>query len=366
MGYDYYEFMTVDRQLSQAAMDSLRGLGRKALVTPTMFSLTTYYESAGVDPDDLLSRYFDAYIHLNNYGLRELAFKFPRRAIDLKAWQPYLSGEDLACRVDGDAAILTMRTQREGGGWEYGEGWLLELLPCRTELVEGDLRPLYLAWLGVLEYGEVLEDDDHEPPVPPALATLTDAQKVFVNYLALDWSLVDAAAEAASSAPTVPSRDDLLAWMAGLPQSDKDQWLTSWVLEDDASARLEILGRFREAHAPAVASRGRTRRVADLLDRWGERHQEAEEEERRHVAQEREERLASLAEDVPGAWELVDDLLADNHWKRRSKAIALLLQLKELSEARGSNEEFQARMAVLRTKYRRRPALLARFDQAAL
>ena len=44
--------------------------------------------------------------------------------------------------------ILDIAIHEEGGGeWMEGEGWLAALAPLRQDMLRGDWRGLYLAWL---------------------------------------------------------------------------------------------------------------------------------------------------------------------------------------------------------------------------
>lgn len=70
--------------------------------------------------------------------------------------------------------------------WTEGEGWLDELVELREELIQGDFRVLYLAWLKAAENAlglEGIDKDTMEPPVPPGLNQLSDALKTFVRFL---------------------------------------------------------------------------------------------------------------------------------------------------------------------------------------
>ncbi len=60
----------------------------------------------------------------------------------------------------------------EQGGWAEGEGWLDDLIGLRQELMQGDLRGVYLAWLKAAENAFLMEEidgDTMEPPVPDGL-----------------------------------------------------------------------------------------------------------------------------------------------------------------------------------------------------
>ena len=70
--------------------------------------------------------------------------------------------------------IVDLHSEDEDGveDWVDPEGRLAAIAPTRAELVEGDLRPLYLAWLLVVQDRE-LDEDELEPPVPAGLRELS-------------------------------------------------------------------------------------------------------------------------------------------------------------------------------------------------
>lgn len=77
-------------------------------------------------------------------------------------------------------------------------------MPLRDQLLTGDVRLLYLAWLrAVPNYADYdIEDDPIEPPIPPNLSQLSTPLETFVELVELDSDLVAAAAEASKKAAT--------------------------------------------------------------------------------------------------------------------------------------------------------------------
>ncbi len=66
--------------------------------------------------------------------------------------------------------LLDLNFHDEGqADWTEGEGWLDELAGLREELLQGDFRVLYLAWLKAAKRAletEEIDEDTLEPPVP--------------------------------------------------------------------------------------------------------------------------------------------------------------------------------------------------------
>src|SRR5690606_16927294 len=112
------------------------------------------------------------------------------------------------------------------GPWDDGPGWIDRLRPVRDELMQGDLRPLYLCWL-IWLYNVVIDDVEDttvEPPVPDGLGQLSPAQEALVEFLRIDHDLLAVAAECSKplTLAAAPSETDMRAWLAGLPEQQKD------------------------------------------------------------------------------------------------------------------------------------------------
>ena len=170
-----------------------------------------------------MEKYFDAFVYVANWGTHQLMFRLPRRLLDVRLARQYAAEEGLSLREKGQHVVLDFLSQEEDGGdWEEGEGWLPALLPLRTDLMAGDLRCLYLAWLSGIHSFED-DEDTPEPPLPPGLGKLTAPLKALVNFLRIDPDLIEAAAAAdAGAAPTGPSVADEAAWVAALPEAEKN------------------------------------------------------------------------------------------------------------------------------------------------
>lgn len=58
--YQYYEFQTIDRQLTDRQMRELRTISSRATISRTRFSNYDTYGDLKANPRDLLVQYFDA------------------------------------------------------------------------------------------------------------------------------------------------------------------------------------------------------------------------------------------------------------------------------------------------------------------
>ena len=82
-------------------------------------------------------------------------------------------GEELFLQVNECIERIqhTVSTERPDLSYPLYE-FLDSLVPLREQILEGDLRVLYLAWLKANEFADQDDEDSLEPPVPPNLQKL--------------------------------------------------------------------------------------------------------------------------------------------------------------------------------------------------
>src|SRR5690349_19197594 len=104
--YQYYEFLAVDRPLTEPEMRELRAVSSRAVITPTRF--TNHYEWGDFkgDPRAWMERYFDAFLYFANWGTHELMLRLPRRALEPATAKLYCRGDAASARVKGGNVIL--------------------------------------------------------------------------------------------------------------------------------------------------------------------------------------------------------------------------------------------------------------------
>lgn len=74
----YYEFQAIDRPPSAADQRELRAISTRAEITSGRFS--NHYEWGDLegDPEEMLLRWFDAFLYVSNFGSYPLSFRVPR------------------------------------------------------------------------------------------------------------------------------------------------------------------------------------------------------------------------------------------------------------------------------------------------
>ena len=168
--YQYYEFLALDRPLTEKQRAELRSISSRAEITATRFVNEYQCGDLKGDPRKMLERYFDAYLYLANWGTRQLMFRLPRGVLDSETVGQYLCTDTASLIETSSHLILDLYIDQEEADdyWDEPGGQLAAMVQARSELAAGDLRLLYLAWLLALQSDEV-DDEDTEPPVPAGL-----------------------------------------------------------------------------------------------------------------------------------------------------------------------------------------------------
>jgi hypothetical protein len=195
--YQHYEWQTIDRPLTHEEQAEVERLSSHMdEVTPTHAVVTYEWGDFKHDPKQVLVRYFDAFMYYANWGNQWLAFRFPKNLLDPAHIEPYLWEDAVTLKPAGEYLILTIAPEDEESYDDVDyEASLDTLAGVREEILNGDLRALYLAWLVVAELwggedgdGDEDENDQEEekaplePLVPPGLQNLTAAQAALARF----------------------------------------------------------------------------------------------------------------------------------------------------------------------------------------
>jgi len=380
--YQYYEFLAIDRPLSAEDLAYVRTLSSRVQPTSTQAVFTYSFGDFRGDPLHLLAKHYDVMLYLANWGSKQLAFRFPRAAIDQQALKPYHYGvEEIELTTVGQHVILNIAFQEEGGDWIEGEGQLASLAPLRDDILRGDLRALYLAWLASAARGTGAEHDDEEwddaeerdevngddliePAVPPGLGQLTAPLRAFMEFFDVDQDLVGAAA--AASEPLKATTEPIERWVPLLPEAERNAFLVRAARGEPIGA--ELLQGLREvggARRP-VAGAAPQRAFAAIAAASEEVRRQRQERERQEAERARLAKLDALAKREEQVWAQVPDLLARRTASGYDEAVAQLAELRDLAVHRNQRAAFDARLRGVLAPYSTSAALQRRLREKKL
>lgn len=368
--YQYYEFQTIDRPLTDEEESYINSLSSRVQLTPTRAVFTYSYGDLRANPKELVAKYFDAHLYLANWGTKQLIFRFPKALVDVEEMQKYCQEDFVSLHLIDEVVILDMMwNEEEGGFWidEGDESLLSSMLRLREQILQQDYRLLYLAWLkGVemaLAYEDISEDTD-EPPVPPGLAEFSRPLDEFATFFEIDSKLIEVAAQRSGTLQTI-SQESLHEAIRQLPREECERFLFRLAAREPRlsvtfNRRLQELIDLPEYQTPPP------RTVAELWaaaeeERHRKRKEQAQEAERQRMI-----KLEALAKRENETWQEVERLIQKSQAKPYDQAVALLVDLKALAEYQGKKDMFRLSINQLITKYRRRSGLMRRFERAGL
>jgi hypothetical protein len=371
--YQYYEFLALDRPLTEEQRAELRSISTRAEITATRFVNEYQWGDLKGDPLQMVKAYFDAFLYLANWGTRRLMFRLPRGVLDPETVGQYCGTDTVSLTETDSHLILSFYIDQEEPDdyWEGPGGQLAAMVQARSELAAGDLRLLYLAWLLALQRDE-MADDDTEPPVPAGLGQLSAGLQAIADFFDIDEDLI-AVAAAASTPIQEPS--GLAERVASLPAEEKDALLARVAAGEGAQVQALLLRRFRSAvdSQPTAPPRTAAELWQAAADRKEARAQAAEQARREAEARRTAARAAAyakhldqLATQTEAAWEKAAELIETKRPRDYDLATSLLRDLQALAEREDDTAAFRKRFGELRAQHQRKPSLLDRFDQAGL
>jgi hypothetical protein len=379
--YECYEFQSVDRRLSEDEVRTLRGYSSRAQISPTSFYNEYHFGSFKGNAEEWMAKYFDGFIYNSHWGTRILMLSLPAQVAAKRSIQPYATTEAFSVQEACGRTVLKFLWHDEDcDKWPQTNESLSPLLPLRTELVEGDLRGLYLGWLLGVQSGDC-DEDRTEPAVPPNLSRLSLAQQQMVAFLRIDPDLLAAAIEY-SPTVTVAARDrqSIQAWVASLDLAEKENTLVEVVMGEAAVVALRMRARFSAAQGipePRAAKKART--VGELMARASKlrtqrttaeaRAAEVEQKRREELAaQAHQNHLRSLRGRELEVWQKIEKLIAVKQAKSYDEAVRHLTDLRDLANASPSPNalDFQQRVTKLYQSHATKRTLLERLDRAGV
>jgi hypothetical protein len=334
--YQFIAFRAIDGPVSEKNLDYMRRQSKRAEITPWSFENEYNYGDFDGNVLEMLRRGYDIHFHYANFGIRKLLIRFPHGLPDLRAAKPYFVKDSLRFIKDkqGEGGVLEINPYFEPDDLEdlYDLDSILErLAPLRAEILDGDLRPLYIAHLGVVSSGEHDPDETQEGPVPARLDKPSHAQLCLAEVYGLKEALIEAAAQAG---PPMTATDDVSTaraeWLREQPELPKDAWLAAMLADPSAAVRAEILAKFR-ADQPTTTwpTAQPNRTISQLQVAAAEVANVTKRKAAAKAARQRAKKLAEMALDPDVTLRATNQLVAKRSKDAYRRASELLADLRE-------------------------------------
>jgi len=367
--YQRYEFMTSDRPLTQAQLEAVNGLSSH-IETSSTHALVEYdWGDFKHDPIAVLHEFFDGFLYWANWGAPRLAFRFPHGILPADLLTGYDLDDLVTFTRHTDHDILDIHFAELEAPDEWVDYELGSLIAMRDELIEGDLRALYIVWLAAQRMrkgaDEDRDDDEEEyesdvPHVPPGLGTLTSAQQALADLLQVPRELLIAAARH-SRAPTESPDDDVATWVKMLPLDRSTEYLVRLAHNEPGLARrlvTELLD-LRKDRSPVTPTGERVTYSFLLAESTAIRDQmEREKREQERLARQRH--IQEVHDHQNDYWRQVDAAVARGSGPGYDEAIQLLVELRAVADQFNETQAFQERFRSWVEHHLRRPAFVKR------
>jgi hypothetical protein len=371
--YQRYEFMTIDRPLTRAQLDAVDALSSHIEASSTHALIEYHWGNFKHDPIDVLHEFFDGFLYWANWGSPELAFRFPHGILPADLIEDYDLEEFVTFTQHRDYDILDIHFGEMEAPDEWIDYELGSLIAIRDELMEGDLRALYIVWLAsqiMIEGYEEEEDEEEEedweisvPPVPPSFGTLTAAQQALAELLQVPQELLVAAARHSNAA--MPSPDDnFVAWVELLPQARRSDYLVRLARNEPGLSRLLVkeLRELNQGKTTATPSTGEHVTYATLLAESKAIKARLEREKREQEQLARQRHLQEIHDHQDAYWHQVEQAVTRSTGTGYDEATRVLIELREAADQFKEGQEFQARFRAWVRPHLRRPAFVRRLQ----
>jgi len=373
--YQRYEFMTIDRPLTRAQLDAVNTLSSHIEASSTHALIEYNWGDFKHNPIGVLHEFFDGFLYWANWGSPRLAFRFPHGILSADLIDAYDLEDFVTFTPHPDYDILDIHFGEMEAPDEWTEYELGSLIPIRDELMEGDLRALYIVWLAAQmmiegydeeEYEDEEEEEDWEitvPPVPPGFGTLTAAQYALAELLQVPQELPLAAAHHSKAAAPSPG-DDFAAWVKLLPPDRQNDYLVRLAHNEPGLSRqlvreLRELGQDKTRAAPST---GEEVTYATLLTESKAIRARQEREKREQAQAARLRHLQEIHDHQDTYWHQVEQAVMRGTGTGYDEALRSLVELRDAADHFNETQKFQDHFRAWVRPHLRRPAFVKRLQ----
>jgi hypothetical protein len=365
--YQRYEFMTIDRPLTRKQLDTVNTLSSHIEASSTHALIEYQWGDFKHDPIKVLHEFFDGFLYWANWGSPRLAFRFPHGILPADLIDGYDLEEFVTFTRRPDYDILNIHFGEMEPPNEWTDYELGSLIAIRDELMEGDLRALYIVWLAAQDMmGSYDEEEDYEisvPPVPPGFGTLTAAQYALAELLQVPQELLVATARH-SKAAAPSTGDDVAAWVKLLPAGRQNDYLVRLAHNEPGLSRLLVkeLRELGQDKTRATPSTGEHVTYATLLAESEAIRAQLEREKREQEQMARQRHLQEIHDHRDVYWQQVEQAVMRGTGTGYDEALRLLVDLRAAADQFKETQKFQDHFGAWVRPHLRRPAFVKRLQ----
>ncbi len=371
--YQRYEFMTIDRPLTRAQLDAVDALSSHIEASSTHALIEYHWGDFKHNPITVLHEFFDGFLYWANWGTPQLAFRFPHGILPADLIDGYELEDFVTFTRHPDYDILDIHFGEMEAPDEWIDYELGSLIAIRDELMEGDVRALYIVWLaaqimieGYDEEENEKEEEDWEisvPPVPPGFGILTAAQSSLAELLQVPQELLIAAARH-SKAAAPSTGDDVAAWVKLLPSDRQNDYVVRLAHNEPGLSRLLVreLRELGQDKTGAVPSTGEHVTYATVLVESKTIKAQLEREKREQEQAARLRHLQEIHDHQDAYWQQVEQAVMRGTGTGYDEALRLLIELREAAEQFKGTHKFQDHFRAWVPPHLRRPAFVKRLQ----
>ncbi len=370
--YQRYEFMTIERPLTREQLDEVNDLSSHIEASSTHALIEYNWGDFKHDPLAILREFFDGFLYWANWGTPQLALRFSHGILPVDLLEGYDFDDFVTFTRHADYDILDIHFGEMEAPDEWTNYELGSLIGIRDELMEGDLRALYIVWLASQRmsegYYDEKEDKDEDegdmsaPPVPSAFGTLSAAQEALAELLQVPQEVLVAAAQHSSAATSTPAVD-VATWAALLPSERRDDYLVRLARNEPGLSRL-LVRELRELSQGKHSEQTTGERVtySILLAESKAVKAQLEREKREQEQAARQRQLQNIHNHLNDYWHQVDEAVMRGSGTGYDEAAQVLVELREVANHFKETAEFQERFRAWVRPHLRRPAFIKRLQ----
>lgn len=376
---EIHRFRTVERDLTAAEQKEIDTWSSRFSPTATGVDYVYEYGSFRKEREEVFIKYFDAMLFADRWNTTQLMFRFPANLVnweELTAFTNVIELKHLDFRKEGDFVIMDLQLSEEEGyrEWMIAENYSLDpILRLREEIINGDYRTLYLAWLVIEEWRHLYEEegwyevegeeDRILPPVPANLKHLHSAHQDLIRMFGLNEHLVSAAATVSFDSLQEPAYQQLID---DLPLDEKNNFL--WQLaKGEKRLTLKLRRRLEE-----LSDDNKNLAYGKSLD-WEVLKQRAEEEklaaEKAKKEAERQAHIKKMKELQPQQekfWKQIPEEFSRQIASSYDRGTDLLVDLKAVAIFENKLAAFEKRKTTVLAPFLKSAALKRRLKEHQL